>query len=61
MKLGLTAGRLPGWQADEIQVKFEILKLGVDHFPLCLAKVKHCFSKFNAFYTLFSGKNVNKV
>ena len=58
---GLTAGRL----ADEFWVRFEILKLAVYiemfNFLLCLAKVLHCFSNFDAFLMLFSGKPLCKV
>ena len=46
-------------QADKIWAKFEVLK------AYCrskyLAKVPHCFSNFNAFLMLFSGKHYYKV
>ena len=35
-QLGLTAGRQAGWLADEIQVNFEIFKIG-------------CWSKYSTF------------
>ena len=54
---GLTAGSL----ADEIWARFQMLKACNIQFPLCLAKLLHCFSKFNAFPKLFSGKHYHKV
>ena len=55
-KPGLTAG----WQADEIQVNFEIFKswLYVEMFDLSLrlTKVQHHYSLTNAFQSFFSGK-----
>ena len=45
-----------------IHTKLKLKKLTVDFdFPLCLAKVLHCFSNFNAFLVLFSGKHYYKV
>ena len=46
---GLTAGRLAGRLADEIQVNFEIFKVGC-HYSLT-----------NAFQPVFSGKAYSKV
>jgi len=58
-KLGLTTG----WQVDEIWVRLKILKAccrsKIFDFPLCLAKVLHCFSSFDAFLVLFSGKHTS--
>ena len=44
-------------QADEIQVNFEIFKIGgIGDLLLCLSKVQHHYNLTNAFQPLFSGK-----
>ena len=50
---GLTAGR----QADEIQVNFEIFKVGCrSKYSTCRFKVQHHYSLTNALQLVFSGK-----
>ena len=58
VELGLTAG----WLADKIwaRLKFDFL-LCLAEVLHCLAEVLHCFSNFDAFITLFPGKNFYKV
>ena len=61
---GLTAGRQAGRPADEIQVNFEIFKVGCRSKYLTVAsltKVQHHFSLTNAFQPVFSGKAYCKV
>ena len=59
---GLTAG----WQADEIQVNFEIFKVGCrSKYSSCRfvlpRPVQHHYSLTNAFQSVFSGKAYWKV
>ena len=60
-QLGLTAGRLAGWQ-----MKYKIFKVGcrlkyVFELSLHLTKVQHHYSLTNAFQPVFSGKAYCKV
>ena len=53
---GFMTGRQAARQANEIWVRFKILKLAIDqniNFPLCLTKVLHNFNIFDAFLMLF--------
>ena len=54
-----------GWLAGKIWVRLEILKAchrskSFD-FPLCLAKVLHCFSNFDAFLMLFQANTSTRL
>ena len=53
---GLTAGWLAGRLADEIQVDFEIFKIGCRlKYSLHLTKIQHHYSLTNAFQRVFFG------
>ena len=54
----LQAGWLAGWQADEIQVNFEIFKIGN---ILHLTKIQHYNSLANPLQRVFSNKTYCKV
>ena len=41
VELGLTAGRLAGWQADKMQVNFKFLKFIVDQIFKLFAVFKY--------------------
>ena len=58
---GRLAGWLAGWQADEIQVNFEIFKKAeILKFSLRLTKIQHHNSLANAFQWVFSSKTYAK-
>ena len=62
---GLTAGREASSLAHEIWARLEILKAcsrsEIFNFPLCLAKVLHCFSNFDALLMLFQANTATRL
>ena len=59
---GRQVGRLAGWLADEIQVNFEIFKVGCrSKYSTYRFKVQHHYSLTNAFQPIFSSKAYCKV
>jgi len=61
-ELGLLADRQSGRQNLGEAWNFKsLLQIEIFDFLLCLAKILHCFSNFNAFLTLSQGKHFYKV